>query len=38
MQHYKQVCRRFDGDFTLLWHNSSFTGEADRAMYRELVA
>jgi hypothetical protein len=38
MQHYKQICRRFDGDFTLLWHNSSFTGEADQAMYRELIA
>jgi hypothetical protein len=38
MLSFKQICRRFEGDFTLLWHNSSFTGEADQAIYHELIA
>ena len=37
MQRYKEVCGRFDGDFTLLWHNSSFAGEDDQAMYCDLI-
>jgi len=37
MRRYKQICARFDGNFTLLWHNSSFAGEDDRAMYCDLI-
>lgn len=37
MQRYKRICRSFDGDFTLLWHNSCFSDEADRAMYCDLI-
>jgi hypothetical protein len=37
MQRYKRLCARFDGDFTLLWHNSSFAEKADQAMYRDLI-
>lgn len=37
MQHYQRICARFDGDFTLLWHNSSFASEAARAMYCNLI-
>jgi len=37
MRRYKQACVRFDGDFTLLWHNSSFAGDSDRAMYCDLI-
>jgi hypothetical protein len=37
MRRYKQICTRFDGNFTLLWHNSSFTVEDDRAMYCDLI-
>ncbi len=37
MRRYKEICRRFDGDFTLLWHNSSFGCEADRHMYCDLI-
>jgi hypothetical protein len=37
MQRYKRICGRFDGDFTLLWHNSSFDDKADQAMYRDLI-
>ena len=38
MQRFKRLCHQFDGDFTLLWHNSSFACDADRATYRALVA
>lgn len=38
MQDYKRLCHHLDGDFTLLWHNSSFAGDADRAHYRALIA
>jgi hypothetical protein len=37
MQRYKRICGRFDGDFTLLWHNSSFGELADQAMYSHLI-
>jgi hypothetical protein len=37
MRRYKQTCARFDGDFTLLWHNSSFACDDDRAMYCDLI-
>jgi hypothetical protein len=37
MQHYKRICRTFDGDFTFLWHNSSFSVTSDLAMYSDLI-
>ena len=37
MRRYKHRCACFGGDFTLLWHNSSFTGDVDRAMYCDLI-
>jgi hypothetical protein len=37
MQRYKHICNRFDGDFTLLWHNSSFSGADDQMMYCDLI-
>lgn len=37
MQRYKRLCGRFDGDFTLLWHNSSFGDQADQAIYSDLI-
>ena len=36
MRKLKDVCRRFDGDFVLLWHNSTFPNEAAKSMYRNL--
>ena len=33
----KDICRAFHGDFTLLWHNSSFDSEPDREIYRQLI-
>lgn len=37
MQRYRRICGQFDGDFTLLWHNSSFDDSADQAMYCDLI-
>ena len=37
MQRYRDVCHRFSGDFTLLWHNSHLGSEADRRFYGALV-
>jgi hypothetical protein len=33
----KERCQQFKGDFTLLWHNSSFTELGQWEMYREVV-
>jgi hypothetical protein len=29
MQRYRDTCRRFSGDFTLLWHNSHLESESE---------
>lgn len=31
------TCRHYEGDFTLLWHNSMVVGKASRKMYRRIV-
>ncbi|EYB68146.1 hypothetical protein DEIPH_ctg026orf0050 [Deinococcus phoenicis] len=33
-----RTCAHFDGDFTLLWHNSHFTQVQDAWLYRQLLA
>lgn len=30
-------CRKYNGDFTLLWHNSQLVKASDRSVYRKLV-
>ncbi|MBW4837854.1 MAG: hypothetical protein KZY74_00545, partial [Paenibacillaceae bacterium] len=30
-------CRKYNGDFTLLWHNSQLVKSSDRSVYRRLV-
>lgn len=37
MQGLKEVCRRFDGDFTLLWHNSYFSEPMNKTIYEQLI-
>jgi hypothetical protein len=37
MQGFKSVCKRVGGVFTLLWHNSHFSGERDKEFYGEMV-
>jgi hypothetical protein len=32
------ACRRYNGDFTLLWHNSTLIGRAARATYSHIVS
>jgi hypothetical protein len=34
----KATCRKFNGDFTFLWHNSELESERNRDMYRWLVS
>jgi hypothetical protein len=38
MTYYRQVCRRYHGDFTLLWHNSNFEHALERDTYRDILA
>lgn len=33
----KDKCRRYKGNFTLLWHNSSFTTKQDWDFYRQIL-
>jgi len=33
----KEHCQQFNGDFTLLWHNSSFTEPERWELYKEVV-
>lgn len=33
----KETCRRFNGDFTLLWHNSRLVTAGQRALYTDIL-
>ncbi|MBC8329500.1 MAG: polysaccharide deacetylase family protein [Planctomycetes bacterium] len=37
MRRFREVCRQYGGDFTLVWHNSSFENEWCESAYRELL-
>jgi len=37
MKTLKAVCQQHAGNFTLLWHNSSFRNEEDKIFYQELI-
>ncbi|MDZ4255619.1 MAG: polysaccharide deacetylase family protein [Sulfuritalea sp.] len=37
MMQYKKTCQKFNGDFTLLWHNSHFLNAEDRSFYQKLI-
>jgi len=34
----KDICRRYNGEFTLLWHNTRLSEPADASLYRAIVA
>ncbi|MBS9392144.1 MAG: hypothetical protein HEQ29_02935 [Dolichospermum sp. LBC05a] len=38
MAKYKQCCQIFNGDFTLLWHNSRLVDQREVSLYQELVS
>jgi hypothetical protein len=38
MMELKRAAQRFDGNFTLLWHNSYFEADGAREIYREVIA
>lgn len=33
----KEQCRKYEGNFTLLWHNSSFLSERDWEFYDQIL-
>lgn len=33
----KNTCRQFNGDFTLLWHNSNLIGKENRIMFKDVL-
>jgi hypothetical protein len=35
--YFKKICYKFDGDFVLLWHNSSFNNHSDKVFYRRVI-
>lgn len=35
--YFKEVTRKFNGTFTLLWHNSHFENERDKYFYKSLI-
>ncbi len=37
IQELKNTCRRFSGDFTILWHNNRFRQPAERAFYADVL-
>jgi hypothetical protein len=38
LTNYRQLCRRYRGDFTLLWHNSNLDHAHERGIYRDILA
>lgn len=34
---YKNICYKYGGDFTLLWHNAHFTNVKDKEFYLKLI-
>lgn len=38
LEELRQTCRRFNGDFTLLWHNSRLIARRDRQLYGAAMA
>ena len=37
LQQLKDCCKAFNGDFTLLWHNSYFSTQKDKDFYEKLI-
>ncbi len=35
--YFKETCRKVNGTYTLLWHNSYFTTAEDKFMYKEIL-
>jgi hypothetical protein len=38
MLYYKNTCKKYNGDFTLLWHNTYFQTASDEALYIDLTS
>lgn len=33
----KKICKKYHGEFVILWHNSSLTTKEDRLLYKNIV-
>ena len=38
MQKYKNICKKFNGSFTFLWHNSNFSNKNSFLIYENLIS
>ena len=38
MKSIKDICRKFNGDFTILWHNTRFVDQQEQQLYRKVLA
>jgi hypothetical protein len=37
MTDLKDTCRKYHGDFTILWHNQRFTSKKERGLYTQVL-
>ena len=37
MLELKNECRKYNGDFTILWHNQRFVSFAERELYKSII-
>lgn len=38
IKNYIDICKQFNGDFTLLWHNSNLLTKSEKCLYEKLVS
>ena len=36
-EYFKEICHKFNGTFTLLWHNSHLEKDIDKVFYQKLI-
>lgn len=36
-KYFKNICHKYNGEYVLLWHNSSFEHSKDKEFYREII-
>ena len=37
-EYFANICQKFKGDYTLLWHNSQFRHPKARTLYKKLIS
>jgi hypothetical protein len=36
-KYFKNICHKYNGEYVLLWHNSSFENEKNKEFYKEII-